>query len=203
MLSTQRDTCKIKLKEKIGEEIMEECEMFIKTRKEARHFNPWTGKRESLNHCARKIVLKRVAAQTARQSGNTVKLVPGRGGPSKQNSNIIADHSDVQCRAGTQGTTNKWVINISDKPLTGAEEKLLAHGPNFVVVPRKPTHHTVCCCCRTGMFKARRGQGRRIQSTSEGDHPKDPKTKTQYHQGRKNSLNKVEERPFQDGIDSR
>ena len=38
MLSIQRDTCKSKLKEKIEEEIMEECELFIKTRKEARYF---------------------------------------------------------------------------------------------------------------------------------------------------------------------
>ena len=34
--------------------------------------------------------------------------------------------------------TSKWVINISSKPLTQAEEKLLAHGPNYAVVPRSP-----------------------------------------------------------------
>ena len=33
---------------------------------------------------------------------------------------------------------HKWVINISDKPLSDAEEKLLAHGPNFAVVPKNP-----------------------------------------------------------------
>ena len=31
---------------------------------------------------------------------------------------------------------DKWVINISDKPLTADEEKLLAHGPNYAIVPR-------------------------------------------------------------------
>ena len=33
---------------------------------------------------------------------------------------------------------NKWVINISSKPLTTDEEKLLAHGPNYAIVLRNP-----------------------------------------------------------------
>ena len=33
---------------------------------------------------------------------------------------------------------NKWVINISSTPLTEAQEKLLAHMPNYAVVPRCP-----------------------------------------------------------------
>ena len=32
----------------------------------------------------------------------------------------------------------KWVINISNKPLTPDQEKLLAHGPNYAVVPKEP-----------------------------------------------------------------
>ena len=31
-----------------------------------------------------------------------------------------------------------WVRNLSKTPLTEAEERLLAHGPNFAVVPREP-----------------------------------------------------------------
>ena len=31
----------------------------------------------------------------------------------------------------------KWVINISSKPLTPDQEKLLAHGPNYAVVPKE------------------------------------------------------------------
>ena len=33
---------------------------------------------------------------------------------------------------------NIWVRNLSKIPLTDAEERLLAHGPNFSVVPREP-----------------------------------------------------------------
>ena len=32
----------------------------------------------------------------------------------------------------------KWVINISSTPLTPDQEKLLAHGPNYAVVPKEP-----------------------------------------------------------------
>ena len=32
-----------------------------------------------------------------------------------------------------------WVINISSKPLTAVQESLLAHGPNYAVVPRGPS----------------------------------------------------------------
>ena len=32
----------------------------------------------------------------------------------------------------------KWVHNLSKTPLTGRQEKALAHGPNFVVVARAP-----------------------------------------------------------------
>ena len=33
---------------------------------------------------------------------------------------------------------SKWVINMSKKPLTEPQVKLLAHGPNYVVTPRNP-----------------------------------------------------------------
>ena len=32
----------------------------------------------------------------------------------------------------------KWVINLSNKPLTCAQRSVLAKGPNFVVTPRQP-----------------------------------------------------------------
>ena len=48
------------------------------------------------------------------------------------------NHNNIQ--SGTQNNTKrdteKWIINISDKPLPEEEEKLLAHGPNFAIVPK-------------------------------------------------------------------
>ena len=42
-----------------------------------------------------------------------------------------------------QGSSNeepnpKWVINLSNKPLTPAQRSVLAKGPNFMVTPRQP-----------------------------------------------------------------
>ena len=33
---------------------------------------------------------------------------------------------------------SKWVLNLSSNPLTEAQEKLLAHGPNFTISPGSP-----------------------------------------------------------------
>ena len=38
----------------------------------------------------------------------------------------------------TPEETKKWVINLSDQPLTEKEEKLLARGPKFVIKPKQP-----------------------------------------------------------------
>ena len=35
-------------------------------------------------------------------------------------------------------THDNWVINLSNTPLTQAQESLLAKGPNFTLVPPKP-----------------------------------------------------------------
>ena len=34
----------------------------------------------------------------------------------------------------------KWVINLSNTPLTEDQEALLKHGPNFAITPRRPPH---------------------------------------------------------------
>ena len=38
----------------------------------------------------------------------------------------------------TPEETKKWVINLSDQPLTEKEEKILAQGPKFVIKPKQP-----------------------------------------------------------------
>ena len=37
-----------------------------------------------------------------------------------------------------QDPNPKWVINLSNKPLTPAQRSVLAKGPNFVVSPKQP-----------------------------------------------------------------
>ena len=64
MLSMQRDTCKSKLKEKMTEELMEECELFIKNRREARHFKTMSRQKRKLEVLCQKVVLIEMATQT-------------------------------------------------------------------------------------------------------------------------------------------
>ena len=40
----------------------------------------------------------------------------------------------------TKPNTNKWVINLSNTPLTEDQESLLKHGPNFAITPQRPPH---------------------------------------------------------------
>ena len=48
------------------------------------------------------------------------------------------DHVDGAQTSDTNSSYSKWVINLSDTPLTKAQTRLLAHGPNFAIIPRHP-----------------------------------------------------------------
>ena len=102
---------------------MKECKLFIKNRREARHFKTMSRQKRKLD------VLHQNSSSNRGGHSNTIHS--GSGDHSYQN-----NHNDIH--SGIQSTTNKWVINICDKPLSNVEEKLLAHGPNFVVVPKSP-----------------------------------------------------------------
>ena len=53
---------------------------------------------------------------------------------SKKNSTKDGTNED---RDGKNREKNKWVINLSSTPLTEDQERLLAHGPKFVITPRE------------------------------------------------------------------
>ena len=46
------------------------------------------------------------------------------------------DTNQVQDSDPDQDQKKKWVINLSDVPLTPMQEAVLAHGPNFAVTPK-------------------------------------------------------------------
>ena len=63
MLSMEKDTCISKLKEKIGEDLMKECELFIKNRREARHFKTMSRQKRKLEALCHKTVLTEAVTQ--------------------------------------------------------------------------------------------------------------------------------------------
>ena len=55
------------------------------------------------------------------------------------------DQNTITPQQAPQGSSQeepnpKWVINLSNKPLTQAQRFVLAKGPNFAVTPRQPPH---------------------------------------------------------------
>ena len=48
---------------------------------------------------------------------------------------------------------NRWVINLYSTPLTEDQERLLAHGPKFVITPRETPVKRVHSGNRTGLHE--------------------------------------------------
>ena len=116
MLSLQKDTCIRKLKEKIGEDLIKECEIFIEKRKEARYYKTMTRQKMKLEALCQK--------SNSHRGGCLNNIHSGKGDwPYQNNQN-----------QNNRQNKNKWVINISDKPLSADEERLLAHGLNYAIV---------------------------------------------------------------------
>ena len=149
MLSSEFDTCMRRLKEKIKEEDLIRCIDFIKKSKEARHLKTISRQKDKL-----KILISK-KQETENKSSE-------RGGHSNNRQSSMYMHSSRYMYSsnfntgcpnqvlGSKGETEaedldreldkekeKWVINISNTPLTPDQEKLLAHGPNYAIVPKE------------------------------------------------------------------
>ena len=61
-----------------------------------------------------------------------IQLQTGHKQPMTPDTNLKAGHTIP----GTTEETKKWVINLLDQPLTEEQEKILAHGPKFVIKPK-------------------------------------------------------------------
>ena len=119
-LSQEKDTCIRKLKEKLGEELMREYENFIEKRREARHYKTMSRQKMKLDALCQKSNF-----ESGGHSNNIHSSKDDWPFPNNQNQN-------------NRQNKNKYVIKISDKPLSTDEEMLLAHGPNYAIVPKDP-----------------------------------------------------------------
>ena len=55
-------------------------------------------------------------------------------------------------------STSKWVKNLSDKPLTQAQRSLLAHGPNYAVIPKNPPKEEYIAAIEQTCHKLKEGE---------------------------------------------
>ena len=116
------------LKGIVSTEIYKECEKYIENAKETSHN-------------------KLLQRQVSKFERVTMKNSAEKSGCSKQCHSGIYMHSgrymyqqDLELQHG-QNTINqkkKWVINLSDVPLTPTQDEVLPHGPNFAVTPKNP-----------------------------------------------------------------
>ena len=142
MLELEHDTCIKRLSNKLKTEDLQECLKFIEERKEARHYKTMTRQKGKLEILCRKSYSgnnncdrggrSNMHSSRYMYSGNYNYMDNSRN--SNDRSNQVLGPYDKQ--QDTQ--IKKWVINISNQPLTPEQEKLLAHGPNYAVVPRDP-----------------------------------------------------------------
>ena len=145
MLNHRQDTCKTDLEKRIREEDMKECQLFINIRKEARHFQTMERHKQKIDRLCHK---------------NSI----GKGGCSNMHGDHTSTSMNTACTSPVHtNTMNKWVINIPSKSLTKAQEKLLAHGPNFTVVPRIPSFTEYVAVIAHACSKLQQGEAEELR----------------------------------------
>ena len=123
--------------------------------------------------------------------------------------NIHGDHafkttdktciSPVTTSTSPSNNTNKWVINISSKPLTGAQEKLLAHWPNYAVVPRSPPVTEYVAVIEQACSKLQQGEAEELRGEVKSIIKKTYSPPNITKEERK-AITELEERPLHKGV---
>ena len=124
MATTKRDTCMNTLLEVFPKEIMEECKRFINLRREAYYMKVKMRQIAKLEQLCHK-----------NRGGCSNNKDGGQGGKDRTVSSLTA-RKNGNPDGTVSNINNRWVVNLSGQPLTEAEYKVLAHGPNFAVTSR-------------------------------------------------------------------
>ena len=96
----QKDTCISELKEKIGKDLMKECELFIKNRREVRHFKTMSRQKRKLEALCHK--------SSSERGGYSNIIHSGKGDHSQLNNhNIIQNGTQNKNKNNTKSDTEK------------------------------------------------------------------------------------------------
>ena len=150
------------LEEILDKNTMKECQEFINRVIEARH-------ERVLDH-------QRSKFESMYQWKPSVCSNMGSCSNSNPNSKCAISNQQTNNNEGNS-TTHTWVKILSDIPLTEAQECLLAHGPNFVVIPRSLPKGECIVAIEQACTKL-----------NQGEHTKeDPNAQDQHHHRRDKS----------------
>ena len=119
------------LKGTVSKEILKECEDYIEYAKEIRH-------NKTLQRQVSKFE-RLIQKNSAKKGGHSKQCHSGMYMYSSNSGRYMYQQGTDQEPDQDEYTTNhkkKWVINLSDVPLTPMQEAVLAHGPNFAVTPK-------------------------------------------------------------------
>ena len=137
MFKELKDTCINNLNTILEDERMRECESFIKIRREARHqktLKRQLSKFERLCH-------RNTGGHSNDQDGALHVWANNTKGRNNTDQDPITTSVQGPTMQGLDTDENKeniWVRNLSKTPLTNAQEKVLARGPYFTIVPKEP-----------------------------------------------------------------
>ena len=159
MLREQRDTCKHQLEERLDREGMEECEDFIKIKREARHLKTLNRQRNKLERLCHK----------NRNTKNGHSNIQNGDHDEKVN-NTNGKNNDTTSDLQVPSNNNTWVRNISSTPQTELLKKVLSHGPNYAVVPKSPPITEYIATIEKSMYSSTTRKGRRTKRGGEGHH---------------------------------
>ena len=143
MLECQCHTCKTELSKVVDQETMAECNKLMSKIKEGWHHNTLEQQKAKLDRLIRKEELVNKGGHS--KSLNMQRYMYQNGTNNLRTTASITTGTDTTANEpeNSRSTSptlkamkSKWVINMSKKPLTNAQEKLLSHGPNYAVTPR-------------------------------------------------------------------
>ena len=179
MLSQEKDSCIRKLKEKLDEDLMRECENFIEKRREVRHQMTLSRQKSKLEALCQKSNFKR--------GGHSNNIHSGKDGWSYPDSNNQQQNN--------RQNNNKWVINISDKPLSADEKRLLAHGPNYAIVLKDPPIIQYVAAIENACTKLEEGQADEFRVQVKAAIQKIQKPKSNITSGERKAIAELKKDP--------
>ena len=124
------------LKDNIDKETMDRCLRFIKEKREKRHLITFERQVKKFNRLCHKITGGRINNQHVSRPDTVHEQDHLDISTTSTSTSEELSFDRTRAILDTQNKNN-WVRNLSKTPLTDAEERLLAHGPNFSVVPKE------------------------------------------------------------------
>ena len=202
MLNCQADTCIDLLESILSQDVMKICLEFINRTRERRHQKTMMRQIKKFEK-----LLVKTGGHSNNQSGND-------GRNNIKGTNITDETTQTRETIEAAITTTvahihnnnnnrtKWVHNLSKTPLTEAQEKALARGPNFVITTKEPPVSGIRLTDRKSMPTAREREGRRAPRGNQTNPQENTAAQTQYHSRGSQSHRRAKKRQREGHINS-